>query len=62
VHPKRHPGVARDDRVVHLDAFVEQLVRIAATPTVAFAQLVIEEGSILRRVDLDTYRSRPAHR
>src|SRR5207245_3971591 len=53
VQAERHPRMARNDRVVHLEALVEQLVRIAAASPVTFPQIVVEQGRVLWRVDLD---------
>ena len=50
--PNVMPGMAVDDRVVQLDAGVEQPVRIAAALPVAFAHGLVEQGGVLRRVDL----------
>src|SRR5207302_9265686 len=52
VHPERHPGMAGDDRVVHLDALVQQLIGIAAAPPVTLAQIAVEQGSVLWCIDL----------
>ena len=54
------PRVARDDRVVELDAGVEHLVRIAAALPVALADRLVEQRRVLRRVDLDVLAAEPA--
>ena len=60
VDAERHAGVAVDDRVVQLDAGVEQAIRIAPALPVAFADLLVEERRILRCVNLDVLASEPA--
>ena len=52
-------GVPADDRVVELDARVEHLVRIAAALAVAFADRLVEQRGVLRRVDLDVGAAEP---
>ncbi len=58
--PNVMPAMALDDRVVELDAGVEQLVGIAAALPVAFANRLVEERGVLRRVDLDVVAAEPA--
>src|SRR5579864_2436486 len=53
------PGVARDDRVVHLDAAVDDLLRIAAALAIALAHLGVEERAVLGAVDLDVGAAEP---
>ena len=42
-----------DHRVIHLDREIKKLVGIVSALTVAFPQLRIEQGGVLRRVDLN---------
>ena len=48
-----------DDGVVHLDARVDQPVGVAAALAVALAQGRVEEGRVLRRVDLHVRAAEP---
>src|SRR5713226_3295088 len=52
VEPKGHARMALDDRIVELDAAVDQLLGVAPPLTVALPHGRVEEGSVLRRVDL----------
>jgi hypothetical protein len=51
------PGVAADDGVVQLDAFLEHSIRIASALTVTLAKLLVEQRCVLRCVDLDVLAS-----
>src|ERR1700674_1168517 len=53
VESKGDAGVALDDGVVELDAAVDQLLGVAPSLPVAFPHRRVQEGSVLRRVDLD---------
>ena len=57
--PNVTPRMAVDDRVVELDAGVEQRVGIAAALAVALADRLVEERGVLRRVDLDVLAAEP---
>src|SRR5438128_12203637 len=57
VHRKRDSGVAFDDRVIHLDARVDQLLGVAAPLSVALAEMRVEQRRVLRRIDLDVSTS-----
>src|SRR5437660_5962880 len=59
VQAERDPGVALDDRVVELDAAVDQLLRVAAALPVALAHLRVEQRRVLGRVDLDVRAAEP---
>src|SRR5712692_3631505 len=52
VESKRHARMALDDRVVELDAAVDQLLGVAPPLAVALAHGRVEESPVLRRVDL----------
>src|SRR5579863_10608078 len=45
--------MAANHRVVHFDGKIEQAVGIVAALAVAFANLRIDQGGVLRRVDLN---------
>ena len=53
--PNVTPGVAVDDRVVELDAGVDEPVGVAAALPVALANRLVEQRGVLRRVDLDVF-------
>src|SRR5438067_13173839 len=59
VQTEDHARVAADDRVVHLDAGVDQPVGIAAARDVARPQRGIEQGRVLGRVDLNVRAAQP---
>ena len=48
-----------DDRVVELDAGVEQSIGIAAALAVALADRLVEQRRVLRRIDLDVLAAEP---
>ena len=51
-------GMAVDDGVVELDARVQQAIRIAAALPVSVADRLVEQGGVLRRVDLHVLASK----
>src|SRR3981081_3687954 len=53
VQPKRDARVVLDDRVVELDAAVDQLLGVAPSLPVAFSHRRVQESPVLRRIDLD---------
>src|SRR6266849_8098498 len=53
MHPEGHTWVAADDGIVHLNAYIDEFVRVAAALAVAFSHLGIEQSCVLGRVDLD---------
>jgi hypothetical protein len=48
-----------DDRVVELDARVQHPIRIRAAPAIAFADRLVEQRRVLRRVDLHVLAAEP---
>src|SRR5262249_60628970 len=52
VQPEQHARMATDDRVVHLDAGVDESIGIASSLDVPGAQLGLSKSPLLRRVDL----------
>ena len=60
VHAKRDPGVVADDRVVELNAGVDELVGITSALAVSLSQLGIEKRGVLGGVDLDIGTAQPA--
>src|ERR1700686_2164066 len=53
VQTEHNSRMITDHRVIHLDREIKKLVGIVSALTVAFAQLRIEQGGVLRRVDLN---------
>ncbi|MEZ4521501.1 MAG: hypothetical protein R3A46_07650 [Thermomicrobiales bacterium] len=48
-----------DHRVIQLDAAVEQCVGVIPALSIAFTDLRVEQGGVLRRVDLDVRAAEP---
>ena len=58
--PEGDSLVARDDRVVQLDAGIEHAVGIAPALSVALADGFVEQTGVLRCVDLDVLAAEAA--
>src|SRR6266550_8731170 len=59
VNREGHAGVTGDDRVVHLDACIDQGLRVAAALAVSLAQLGVEERRVLGSIDLNVSAPEP---
>ncbi len=53
VESEEDSGLAADHRIIHFDGEVEQSVRVIAALAVSLADLGVDQGGVLRRIDLN---------